>query len=387
MKLQWPDSIDVDIFLSDYWQKKPLLIRQAFPALEKLITPDELAGLACEADIESRLIYENVGAHQWQLEHGPLPEQRFAGLPESHWTLLVQDIDKHLPEFAEWLEHFNFVPEWRIDDIMISYAADQGSVGPHTDSYDVFLLQLEGTRRWQISDRQYRQDDLLENSYLKIIRDFDCSDEWLLQPGDMLYLPPDVGHWGIAEGPCITASVGFNSPSLGDLFDAFTEQLLQKNQAGQRYHDPDIRRPEDICRFDDSTLCNVKDMLQAAIARHDSSDIATWFGCLISRGKPHLGIETAPQPIHVDQLQQRLRSDNALARHPWLKLVYHSTSQQLTLFARGETFNLDIHLKPLVQQLCHQRSYRFDPNWIDDPQALALLTDLYNHGYLIDDED
>ena len=143
MNLLWPDNISIDTFLKDYWQKQPLLIRNAFKDKNNLITPDELAGLACEDAVESRLVIES---QQWQLENGPFDAERFNSLPETNWTLLVQDVDKHVAAADAFLRQFDFIPKWRIDDLMISYAADQGSVGPHTDSYDVFLIQLQGTR-------------------------------------------------------------------------------------------------------------------------------------------------------------------------------------------------------------------------------------------------
>ena len=176
-------------FLQHYWQQKPLLIRQALAndALPTL-SPDELAGLACETDIESRLILEKDGPHPWQLENGPFDAERFASLPESHWTLLVQDVDKFVPQVAELLQWFRFVPDWRIDDVMISYAIDQGSVGPHVDNYDVFLLQIHGRRRWRISTQPIADDNFIPDIPLNILQQFDAEQEWLLEPGDMLYL-------------------------------------------------------------------------------------------------------------------------------------------------------------------------------------------------------
>jgi len=165
--------------------------------------------MACEEGIESRLIIGTADNSHWSVEHGPLNEERFGSLPDQYWTILVQDVDKYLPKAAALVDQFRFLPSWRIDDLMISYAEDQGSVGPHTDSYDVFLIQLQGKRLWKISDKIYTDDDLIADSEIRVLDNFEQSEEWLLKPGDILYLPPHIAHWGIAQGPCMTGSVGF----------------------------------------------------------------------------------------------------------------------------------------------------------------------------------
>jgi len=185
-------------FLAEYWQKRPLLVRQAIPGFKSPLSADELAGLACEPEVESRLILEKGGSRPWQLEHGPFEEERFATLPESHWTLLVQRVNHWVPAVADLLDHFAFLPSWRLDDIMISYAADQGSVGPHTDQYDVFLLQGAGRRRWQIDASVTDESPLLDHPDLRILAQFHATDEWVLEPGDLLYLPPGLAHYGVA---------------------------------------------------------------------------------------------------------------------------------------------------------------------------------------------
>ena len=180
-------------FLQQYWQKKPLLIRQAFSDFQSPISPDDLAGLACEPEIESRLIEEKGALGPWQVRSGPLTEDDFARLPSTHWTMLVQDVDKHLPELQSLLDPFRFIPDWRRDDLMVSYAPQHGSVGPHTDGYDVFLLQAMGERRWQINDKAMTDAALIEGLDVQILQEFHPDQSWDLQPGDMLYLPPGTG--------------------------------------------------------------------------------------------------------------------------------------------------------------------------------------------------
>jgi len=224
-QLSLPPDIDPDTFLRNYWQKRPLLMRAAVPLDCFTLAGDELAGLACEPEFESRMIIERSDGN-WQIRHGPFDEADFSDLPESNWTLLVQDVDKFLPEVARLIDGFDFVPAWRIDDIMISYASERGSVGPHTDDYDVFLMQAQGQRRWRISEKDYSDSALLPGLEQRILAHFETEQEWVLEPGDVLYLPPGVAHWGIAEGECMTYSLGFRTPNQQDLAADWFQHLV-----------------------------------------------------------------------------------------------------------------------------------------------------------------
>ncbi|MFZ1341968.1 cupin domain-containing protein [Thiothrix eikelboomii] len=230
-------SLSVEKFLADYWQQKPLLIRQAFPQFQSPLSPDELAGLACDTDT-ARLVLEKGGKTPWEVRHGPLRKKDLAKLPSTHWTLLVNDIEKLLPEFAEIIEPFRFIPDWRIDDLMISYAVEGGSVGPHVDAYDVFLLQARGQRRWQISAQPCAADNFIPDIDLRIMQSFTAEEEWVLEPGDMLYLPPDLPHYGVALGECMTYSIGFRAPSRADLLEDLLGHLLEQAPMQERFRDP-----------------------------------------------------------------------------------------------------------------------------------------------------
>ncbi len=210
-------------FLQEFWQKKPCLIRQAIADFKPLLDGDDLAGLACEEMAESRLIKGSVEAADWTVAHGPFSDADFSALPDENWTLLVQDVEKHYAPLQALMQQFSFIPNWRLDDLMISYAATGGSVGPHIDQYDVFLLQAEGTRRWQIA--QSFEPDLLEGCPLNVLQQFTSEQEWVLEPGDMLYLPPNVAHLGIALEPGMTWSIGSRAPSGADLLQGLGEWL------------------------------------------------------------------------------------------------------------------------------------------------------------------
>lgn len=231
--LQLLNNLTPSEFLAEYWQKKPLLIKNAIPNFKGLLSPEELAGLACEDNIQSRIVEYIKG--KWHAHHGPFDAADFAKLPdqpskEHNWTLLVQSVNHYLPEACSLLQQFNFIPHVRLDDLMVSYAPDGGGVGPHFDSYDVFLLQGQGKRLWRISE----QSDLtlVEGAPLRILKNFDTVQEWLLEAGDMLYLPPHLAHWGIAVSDggkdCMTYSIGFRAPKNQELATEFLGFMQDK---------------------------------------------------------------------------------------------------------------------------------------------------------------
>lgn len=311
------DCGGIDTFLSDYWQRKPLLIRNAFPNFQSPISADELAGLALEEDIESRLIIGGKEPFDWSLKNGPFEEDIFQTLPPSHWTLLVQAVDQWLPEVQEILSHFDFLPSWRLDDIMVSYAEDQGGVGPHFDQYDVFLLQGEGQRRWQTGQVCDATTALLTDVDLKILQDFKAQNEWVLEPGDMLYLPPGLAHWGVAEGECITYSIGFRAPTGVEMLNDLVTELLAKEEsdAVHVYRDPDLSKINSKFSggmIDKSFIESAKQLLIAQL--NDEKLLGEWFTrYMTTRKYPDLELGDA----NVDQAPLPVLSDETLiVRHP-----------------------------------------------------------------------
>lgn len=269
----------IETFLSEYWQKQPLLVRGAIDPNLLDITGDDLAGLALESDVESRMVIESEGS--WQLQHGPFTEVTFAKTPESHWTLLVQAVDHFVPEVHALLDLFRFLPNWRLDDIMISYAADKGSVGPHFDQYDVFLLQGMGRRHWQIGPHCGKETELAANTELSIIKNFSATHEWTLSPGDLLYLPPGVAHFGVAHGECITYSVGFRSPSKFEALSSFIDHLAKDSRADERYQDSGRNfHPGEIAADE------LEHFRRWLLSEANSAEqFARWFGLEMTRGK------------------------------------------------------------------------------------------------------
>jgi 50S ribosomal protein L16 3-hydroxylase len=222
-------------FLTDYWQKKPLLIKQALPNFISPIAPEELAGLSLEEEFESRLITGSTTSRQWSLTQGPFSEATFETLPEKEWTLLVQGVDRQLDEIHDLIQHFDFIPRWRFDDVMISYAAQGGSVGPHFDYYDVFLLQGNGQRHWTLSSQFCILDNYLEGVPLRIMDKFVPEQTLITEPGDILYVPPKIAHHGVSmSDDCTTLSFGYRSYSIQEMFD----NLDTHNTHNQYYQDP-----------------------------------------------------------------------------------------------------------------------------------------------------
>ena len=230
-------SISPQAFMRDYWQKKPLLIRQAIPGMQALLSRKALFELAEEQDVESRLISGDGGTQPWQMRRGPFKPRALPPLSRTHWTLLVQGVDLHVDAFADLRDRFRFIPDARLDDVMVSYASDGGGVGPHFDSYDVFLLQAHGQRRWRISAQKNLQ--LRDDVPLKILSQFKPAQTLLLEPGDMLYLPPHYAHEGVAVGECMTYSIGFRAPQMRELAAELLSRLtdMDNTVASKRYRD------------------------------------------------------------------------------------------------------------------------------------------------------
>ena len=385
MSEQWfADCGGLDNFLAEYWQRKPLLIRQALPGFSSPLEADELAGLALEEDIESRLIVESKASPYWTLQCGPFAEESFQSLPASHWTLLVQAVDQWVPEVHDLLRHFDFLPQWRVDDIMISYAADQGSVGPHFDQYDVFLLQADGQRRWRLGQHCDANTPLLKGPALSIIDNFEQSEEWLLEPGDMLYLPPGLAHWGIAEGECMTYSIGFRAPSATELLIDLATELLSQNSATDElvYRDPALTTAMAKGTIDEGFIDEVRNLLLRQL--DDKEQLAQWFARFMTTRKyPGLELETEfdDEPEENRLSFEALDRDTVLCRHP--------ASRFAALAGDPAHLAVDGELHPcsdgFATALADSRNLVIAELCMLDPRDQALLNTLLNNGSLIVD--
>ena len=340
-------------FLKRHWQKQPLLIRGAFLGFTSPISPEELAGLACEAGVESRLVTQIRKAPGWRLRQGPFKHKDFTSLPRTRWTLLVQDVDKYLPPVAALLDPFRFIPSWRIDDLMISYAADGGSVGPHVDAYDVFLLQAEGMRRWDIST-QPQQDADIPGLELKQVKDFHPEESWLLMPGDMLYLPPGVAHHGVAFGDCMTFSIGFRAPSQAEMLADFGGQLMQDARRDVHYADPDLVPATHGGELSTEARARARQMLRKQLRPTDET-LDIWFGRLMTEPKPWLKPVPPTRRCTPATLKTRLRAGKSLCWHPAARVAWFDSRHAAHLFVDGVHHALPVRLAAFVRTLGDSR--------------------------------
>ncbi|MDO7911459.1 ribosomal protein uL16 3-hydroxylase [Pseudomonas alabamensis] len=366
-------------FLRDYWQKKPLLVRKAFTDFESPIDADELAGLALEEEVESRLVLEQ-GERPWELRRGPFTEETFAELPARDWTLLVQAVDQFVPEVAELLEHFRFLPSWRIDDVMISFAAPGGSVGPHFDNYDVFLLQGMGKRNWKVGQVCDSDSPLIPHADLRILADFEQSDEWTLEPGDMLYLPPRLAHYGVAEDDCLTYSVGFRAPSAAEVLTHFTDFLSQFLPDEERYSDADAEPANDPHQIQRDSL----DRLKALLSEHmgDERLLLTWFGQFMT--EPRYPELVSGEELTEEDLVDSLEQGAILIRNPSARMAWSEVDDDLLLFASGQSRLLPGHLRELLKLVCAADALHIEnlAPWLEDEDGLTLVCQLVKQGSL-----
>jgi len=347
------------LFLRKHWQKQPLLIRNALPNYQSPIDPDELAGLACEEEVESRLIIEKQGPTPWLLRHGPFIESDFQKLPDTHWTLLVQGCNKYVPELAQLLNQFDFIPRWRVDDVMVSFAPQHGSVGPHVDQYDVFLLQAFGTRRWQISNQPVAKDNAIAGIDLHIMQDFSATDEWIVEPGDILYLPPGVAHFGLALEDCMTLSIGFRAPSYTDILINIinnTTQDLEQNESEPRFNDPDLTLQKHSGEISQVTLNKVRNILRETL--DDTDYINTCFAQLVTQTSDSHTPPLADSDISAQALDIRLSKGDTLIRNEYSRFAFINGSNQIcNLFIDGIEWKFDQVLLPAIALLCDNSRY------------------------------
>ncbi len=280
-------DVSLKKFLQQYWQKKPLLIRQAIPDMSALLSREALFALAGRDDVESRLITNF--RQQWKMQHGPVA--RLPKPEQKNWTLLIQGVNLHDDQASKLLNQFRFIPDSRLDDLMISYASDGGGVGAHFDSYDVFLLQAHGKRRWRISS----QEDLTLQAGmpLKILQNFIPESEFTLEPGDMLYLPPHVAHEGVAVGECMTYSIGFRAPAWQELGESFLEFMADSIDLPGHYNDAGQLSEQPPAKINDFMLKAVSAELAKLATTPD--DVAVFLGQYLSEPKSSVFFDP-PQP-------------------------------------------------------------------------------------------
>jgi len=343
-------------FLNQYWQKKPLLIKQGFTDFQDPIEAEELAGLAMEESIESRIVTNHN--NDWQAYQGPFED--FEKLTEQHATLLVQAVDHWHSDAAQLLHPFRFIPNWRIDDLMISYSTPKGGVGPHLDQYDVFIIQGEGKRHWRVGLPDPTLKQFAQNKKLLQVEQFEAVIDCILEPGDILYIPPGCPHEGYAIENALNYSVGFRAPNQQDLFSSFADHVIDTDSGQKRYTDHTLALRDSKGELLQSETDKVKTLMQALL--NNDELFKHWLGNTLSQAKHEMDLAPLEEPITCEQMSD-LITNNAeeFERLGGVRAIYQQLEDALLLSINGENYPLP---------LC-------------DLNAVTLLTD---HDYVNTDD-
>ena len=363
-------GLSAEEFLADYWQKKPLLVRGAVPGftgVPGVSGRDDMLALAARDDVESRLVSQAGG---WSLAHGPFSPASLKRHAKP-WTVLVQSVNLVSPEGDRLMREFDFLPYARLDDLMVSYATDGGGVGPHFDSYDVFLLQGMGRRRWRIGKQ--RNQDLIEGLPVRILADFRPTHEWLLEPGDMLYLPPEWAHDGVAEGECMTWSIGFRAFPAQELAEQFLMHLQDNVCLQGRYRDPDLRRQKSPAQIGTEMIDQVSDILSRISWTRES--VRDFLGCILTEPKPHVFFDPPAKALNPTRLAS-LGEKRGIRLDARTQLLFSGAR----FFINGEAIEVSREDRALMRQLANDRSMDSTRGW--SPAGLELLCEWHLCGFL-----
>lgn len=333
--------------------------------------------------VESRLITE-FSSGRWQLQHGPFAESDFTNLPDKHWTVLVQAVDLWIEEIAMLRSLFEFIPRWRIDDVMVSYAADAGGVGPHFDYYDVFLLQGSGQRLWQVGGRVPPDTELDIQDGVGILPTFSAELEFVLNPGDALYIPPQYAHWGRSIGQSTCYSIGFRAPAMSDMLEGFSDMLIAHSSPSLRFTDSAPALPKHPAQIDSASLLQAFGQLRETV--NSPEQFCYWFGCWVTLPKyPELR-EPAPQPFTLDQVQSALRLGKHLLHTSTARFAFlpADNGRAILLFVDGEAFRFPTKFSDAILQLCDLNPMnQIDFQTLEQPETmLDLVRRLLDQGSL-----
>lgn len=377
-------GITTEQFLTEYWQKKPLFIPNAFEDFQPVLSADELAGLSCEENIESRLIFENGPNHPWELLNGPFNEETFAELPAKGWTLLVQAVDQVIPEASQLLNEFNFIPNWRLDDLMISFAVPGGSVGPHYDQYDVFLIQAEGERIWQIGQPCSKDTEFRTDTPLHILAEFDGTQEFHTKPGDILYIPPRVPHFGVAATPCQTYSVGFRAPSHGEIVEGFAGYIADQLSPDLRFTDSNSETLVNPGLISNTTIEQLQSIIQEAI--QDKETIKQWFASFMSQPKYEESNDEITFGVSSEEMSAIIDSSDTLFRNEQARFLYveEDKGNTLALFVNGHRIDSTPKSNELVMLLCQERCISIEKHnkLLLSEENIKIIKHLYEQDWL-----
>ncbi|MEZ8823053.1 cupin domain-containing protein [Vibrio amylolyticus] len=371
-------SFSLDTFLAEFWHKKPTIIKNGFSHFIDPISPEELAGLTMEEEVDSRYV-SNMN-DEWKAEHGPFSEQKLTQLPESQWQLIVQAANHWHEGCAELTKAFEALPQWLFDDLMICYSAIGGGVGPHIDQYDVFIIQGSGKRRWRVGDRdigQYKETH--RAAALRQIEGFDSILDEELEPGDILYIPPGFPHEGTTLEPSMSYSMGYRSPKEQELISNFADFVLSQDLGDKHLHNPSMQSQDKFGSIQASDLSLLKDMMMKAFS--DEAKIKDFVGSMLSQSRHQLAIYPPEEAWSQEEVSLQYNSGSIFNKVSGLRALYHD-SEPTIAYIDNDMYKVDKEQIPLIQRLCNRQSlssHDFDHDLTSS--EISLLTDLVNKGY------
>jgi 50S ribosomal protein L16 3-hydroxylase len=369
-------NLDLAAFMQEYWQKKPTVLRGAYAPFVDPITPDELAGLATEEQVESRLVTFNDG--KWKAAHGPFDD--YSQLGESHWALLVQATDHWIKPVADLITPFRGLPNWRIDDVMISYSVPGGGVGPHIDQYDVFIIQGSGSRRWRVGANTPAEQFVATPGLLHV-NQFEPIIDVELQTGDILYIPPGFPHDGYAITEAMSYSIGYRAPNQQDLFSSFADFLLQEDAGQTRYTDPQRQLTTEPGLVTEQDVNDLRTLMQSLM--QDEQLFSKWLGTTLSQAKHELNI-LPPQEWDLipDELIPALEAEDELYRLGGLRCLYFPALPDCC-FVNGEQLMIPEGGHELAKLMCNSTTLTINElhPFLDDPTLVEWICYWFNQGY------
>jgi len=346
--LPFVDILDTETFLTKYWQKAPCVLRIEFPN-ETVLDADELAGIAAEQSADSRLVQTPISGSDWRVANGPFKAEDYAILGDSHWTLLVRGVDQYIDGAQALFEYFNFLPSWRREDLMVSFAADQGSVGAHTDFYDVFIVQGEGSRYWRLGDIVASDAKIIPNIDQKVLADFNPTLETTLEQGDVLYIPPLVPHEGISIGQSISYSVGYRAPSLSEAIDQMADLVSEEADPAIRYSDTDIEAVKLHSKIDDASVSRLE--LLISQAKHNTERV---LGELMTQ--PVIATEPPDEQelSRADIAKILATPEYLIGPAPHTRMAFFQAEENTLIFCNGATYQIPRISDTIAHNICSQ---------------------------------
>lgn len=373
-------------FYKTYWGKKPFIVRGFIPSeqIDDFIDGDTLAGLALEEDIKSRIITNNEAGNDWACEHGPFADDRFDDIGDQNWSLLVQNVEQYHTETAELLKHFQFSPRWLLDDIMVSFSAPGGSVGPHTDSYHTFLVQGIGRRAWKISNKRVEDNRYADNPHVKVLAHGFEGETFEVTAGDVIYMPPFFGHEGKTLDAAMTFSVGFLGPKLSEMLGDYAQYLEENEALNTRYLSETLTPESAAFTMGQQTQDAIRDSAVSAI---ESDSFAHWMASYFAK-PTHDDIENIDMPdeaLSSDDLQAALKEGETLHRPQHVKLAITTSSNgKYNLAVYGDIISISSAQANLIEILNDGQEIGQDElsSFGDKEAATILITALYNKNVL-----